>query len=147
MSRSFETQRVRRGARRALMNQGVETALEFSPCRSLRTDLFGFGEDGSIWIVEVKSGLEDFRTDQKWTGYKEWCDFFLFAVGPAFPLDLLPDDVGVLRADDYDGAIIRPPAAHKLAPARRKALTLRFARHCAARLRRLDDPDSVTPGL
>jgi hypothetical protein len=88
----------------------------------------------------VKSGIEDFRADRKWEGYLDWCDRFYFAVGPDFPLDVLPSEAGVIRADAFDAAVWRESAEAQLAPARRRALTLRFARDAAARLRRLEDP-------
>ena len=57
-----------------------------------------------------------------------------------FPTELLPDDTGLIIADAYSAEIIRMGPEDKLAPARRKALTLRFARHAAQRLQILRDP-------
>ncbi|NOZ33351.1 MAG: MmcB family DNA repair protein, partial [Alphaproteobacteria bacterium] len=44
-----------------------------------RADIVGVGPGGEIWIVEIKSSLEDFRIDRKWPEYKEFCDRFYFA--------------------------------------------------------------------
>ena len=41
---------------------------------------------------------------------------------------------GLIVADRYEAAVIREAALRKLAPARRKAETLRFARRAARRL-------------
>jgi len=91
------------------------------------------GPKGQIFIVEVKSGLEDFRTDQKWHEYQPYCDAFAFAVAPEFPREVLPDEPGLIVADAFGGAVLREAAAAPLAGARRKALTLAFARLAALR--------------
>ncbi|MFL6747796.1 MAG: MmcB family DNA repair protein, partial [Sphingomicrobium sp.] len=46
----------------------------------------------------------------------------------------------LLVADRYDAAVMREPASRSLAPARRKAETLRFARRAARRLSAQIDP-------
>ena len=40
-------------------------------------------DTGSIWIIEIKSSIEDFRCDGKWPEYAGYCDQFYFAVGLA----------------------------------------------------------------
>jgi len=45
-----------------------------------------------------------------------------------------PDCSGLIVADRYDAAVVREAPLRKLAPARRKAETLRFARRAARRL-------------
>ena len=42
-----------------------------------------------IAIAEVKSGLDDFRTDRKWGEYMPYCDAFFFAVAPEFPRQIV----------------------------------------------------------
>lgn len=96
--------------------------------------------DGAIWIVEIKSCLEDFRTDRKWPEYRDFADRLFFAVLPAFPLDILPDETGLIVADRYGGEILRQAPEHRLPAPRRKAMTLRLARASAARLSLLLDP-------
>jgi hypothetical protein len=91
------------------------------------------GRKGEILIVEVKSSLEDFRTDQKWGEYRPYCDAFAFAVAPEFPRDILPEEPGLIVADNFGGAMLRDPVFTPLAGARRKALTLAFARLAAMR--------------
>jgi len=49
--------------------------------------------------------------------------------------------VGIMVADRYGAAIVAPSPEFRMAPARRKALTLRFARAAAGRLMRLDGPE------
>ena len=98
-----------------------------------RADLMALGPKGEIVIVEVKSGLEDFRTDRKWPEYLPYCDAFYFAVGPHFPQDILPPEPGMIVADGFGGAVTREAPNTPLAGARRKALTLAFARLAAMR--------------
>ena len=95
-----------------------------------------------MWCVEVKSSRTDFQTDRKWHEYLEWCDRFYFAVPPDFPEEILPTDHGLIRTDEYDAEIFRHGPEASLAAARRKALTLRFARLAADRLNRTAVPTS-----
>jgi hypothetical protein len=92
--------------------------------------------------VEIKSSLEDFRSDLKWPEYREFCDRLFFAVAPSFPREVLPEDAGLIVADRYGGEILRPGPEHRLAGARRKAMTLRLVRTAALRLQGVIDPDS-----
>ncbi|MEL6318141.1 MAG: MmcB family DNA repair protein [Pseudomonadota bacterium] len=138
-----EAARLVRGVRRWLAEQDVESVTEFPPSRALRADVAALGPRGEIWIIEVKSGPADFRADAKWSGYRAWCDRFFFAVGAAFPADLIPEDVGLIRADAYGAALARAAPETPLAPARRRALTQRLARAAMRRLRRIDDPGAA----
>ena len=54
-------------------------------------------------------------------------------MAPEFPLDLLPTGCGVIVADGFGGMVRTEAAEAPLAPARRKALTLQFARLAAWR--------------
>jgi hypothetical protein len=98
-----------------------------------RADLMALSARGELTIVEVKSSLEDFRTDGKWPEYAPFCDRFYFAVAPEFPRHVLPQEPGLIVADAFGGAVLNEPPAFPLAPARRKALTLSFARLAAWR--------------
>ena len=102
-----------------------------------RVDVMGINDKGHILIAEVKSGAADFRSDGKWSEYLDFCDGFFFAVDETFPTDLLPQDQGLIIADDFHGEIIRPAFEIKLNAARRKNVTLRFARQSALRLSQL----------
>ena len=68
-----------------------------------------------------------------------FCDRFYFAVMADFPQDLIPEDVGLIVADGFGGAVIREAPVAKLAGARRKAVTLKFARLAACRLQMMND--------
>ena len=113
---------------------------EFTLKNGRRADVMAIGPAGDLIIVEVKSSLDDYRTDRKWPEYLEFCERFFFAVDPSFPLDVIPESMGLLVADGYDAVERRPSPAKPLAPARRKAITLKFARLAAQRLHSLNDP-------
>lgn len=122
-----------RGTARLLMDLGVAAIPEFTlPC-GRRADLAGLGPKGEMVIVEIKSGVADFRADLKWPEYFGWCDRFFFAVSERFPAELLPGEAGLIIADGFGGAVVRDCPVRALAPARRKALTLKFARNAAER--------------
>ncbi|MEM6760180.1 MAG: MmcB family DNA repair protein [Pseudomonadota bacterium] len=129
-----------RGVARHLASLGWVTVEELVPARGLRVDVMALGRKGEIWVVECKSSRADFMTDQKWQGYLDWCDRFFWAVDAAFPVDLLPEDTGLILADAYDAEIVRMAPEAKLAPARRKAVIQTFATHAARRLQALRDP-------
>lgn len=132
---------ITRGVARLLVDLGVAPVTEFRLPTGRRNDVMGIGRNGRFWAVEVKSSREDFLSDNKWPDYLEWADFFLFAVATDFELDLLPPEEGLILADRYHAEIIRPALERPLPPARRRSLTLSFARTAAMRTQILLDPD------
>ncbi len=120
--------------------RGFASLTEFSTRERLRMDVCALGPKGEIWCVEVKSSRADFLADRKWEGYLGWCDRFFFAVPESFPDEILPPEHGLIRADAYGADILRLGPEAKLAPARRKAMTLAFARNAAQRLQALSAP-------
>lgn len=131
-----DAQALMRGAARLLWQMGYSSIPEFTLPDGRRADIAAIGRKGEITIVEVKSGIADFRADQKWTDYTGYCDAIFFAVSQRFPHDLIPQEAGLIIADGFGGAIVRDSPVFKLAPARRKAITLRYARTAADRLMR-----------
>jgi hypothetical protein len=129
-----------RGAIRLLEAMGHGVLTEFPLKSGRRADILSLSGTGEIWIVEVKSGIQDFRSDNKWQGYLAWCDRFFFAAGPDFPIEILPGTTGLLVADSYEAVLVRESAVTPLAGATRKALTLRFAHLAARRLSGLARP-------
>lgn len=124
-----------RGTERLLVDMGLNSIREFSLSNGRRVDVAALGKDGRIAFVEVKSSLADFRSDDKWHTYLEYCDTFYFAVAPDFPQDVLPGRHGLIIADRYGAEILRPDSEEKtIKAARRKAVTLKFARAAAGRL-------------
>jgi hypothetical protein len=136
-------QRLARGVCRALRSLDFVVVEELVPAPGLRVDVMALGPKGEVWIVECKSGRADYVTDRKWQGYLEWCDRFFWAVDADFPADLLPQGSGLIIADAYDAEILSMGPDTPLAPARRKVMVQKFARHAAARLQALRDPTAV----
>lgn len=130
-----------------LATHGLRCIPELTLANWRRTDLIGIGEKGEIWIIEIKSSLEDFRTDQKWPEYRDYCDRLFFAVAPDFPRAVLPPDTGLIIADRYGGEIVREAPEHKLPGVRRKAVMLLFSRVAAGRLMTLADPERALEAL
>jgi hypothetical protein len=133
VSRPETTEAVTRGAAKLLVALGYAPVAEVGLPNGRRADLMALGPKGEIVIVEVKSSLEDFRCDQKWGEYGPYCDAFYFAVAPEFPRDILPTGCGLIIADGFGGAVVEEAQSEPLAGARRKALTLAFARLAAMR--------------
>jgi hypothetical protein len=136
-------QLLARGVCRHLRGHDFVTLEEFTPERGKRLDVMALGPRGEIWVIECKSSRADFTSDAKWEGYLEWGDRYFWAVDEAFPTELLPEDTGLIIADAYDAEILRMAPEVKLLPARRKAVTQRFARHAALRLQALRDPGLI----
>jgi hypothetical protein len=128
-----------------LAQRGYVSLAEVPLANGRRADLFAVGRDGALLIIEVKSSVADFRSDRKWPDYREFCDRLAFAVSTEFPRDLIPADCGLIVADPFGAMILRDGAEHPLAPARRRALMLRFGRMAAGRLTRLTDPAALDP--
>ncbi len=130
---------IARGTLRLLASLGYYGVTEMTLANHRRADIAAVSATGTIWIVEIKSSVADFRSDAKWRDYMPFCDRFSFAVGSDFPGDLIPADTGLIVADAFLGAVVREAPDAPLAAARRKAVTLRFARLAAMRLSGLTD--------
>lgn len=129
---------IARGVKRMFGERAWTCVTELTLANRRRADVCALGPRGEIAIVEIKSSVADFRSDQKWPEYQPYCDLFYFAVGHDFPKDLIPDEAGLIVADAFGGAILRTPGETLLKAARRKAMTLRFAHVAAGRLMSLD---------
>ena len=123
-----------RGVTRMLIQHGLAPTLEVPLANGRRADVMALTQKGEIWIVETKSCLADYACDEKWPDYLDYCDRFFFGVTEAFPRQLIPEEAGLIVADGFGGAILRESPVRPLAGARRKAVTLNFARLAAHRL-------------
>lgn len=133
-------QLLARGVCRHLATHDFVSVEELVPAGGLRVDVMALGPRSEVWVIECKSSPTDFRTDGKWQGYLDWCDRYFWAVDEAFPTELLPPETGLIIADAYDAEIVRMAPETRLAPARRKVVVRKFARHAASRLQALRDP-------
>lgn len=136
-------QLLARGVSRHLRSHDFVSVEELVPTSGLRVDVMGLGPKGEVWVIECKSSRADFQSDHKWEGYLEWCDRFFWAVDTDFPTELLPDGTGLIIADAYDAEIVRMSPETRLAPARRKVMIQKFARHAAIRAQTARDPGMI----
>ncbi|MCM2396597.1 MmcB family DNA repair protein [Rhizobium daejeonense] len=125
---------VRRGVQVLLNEMRLALLPEMSLANGRRADLVGLTDKGEIWIIEIKSSIEDFRVDRKWPEYRSYCDRLFFATHGEVPLDIFPEDCGLLVSDGYGAHLLREAPEHRLPPATRKAVTLNFSRTAAQRL-------------
>ncbi|RYC04831.1 MmcB family DNA repair protein [Ciceribacter ferrooxidans] len=125
---------VRRGVQVLLSDMRQAVLPELSLSSGRRADLVSLSEKGELWIIEIKSSIEDFRVDRKWPDYRAHCDRLFFATHGEVPLDIFPEDCGLLLSDGYGAHIVRDAPEHRLAPATRKAMMLNFSRTAAQRL-------------
>jgi hypothetical protein len=134
---------VCRGTCRLMRQAGYSVLLEMPLPDGRRADVFAVARSGELVIVETKSSIEDWRVDQKWPDYLDWCDQLYVAVPVDFPQALIPAEIGLIVADGYGGEILRHPAKRAVAAARRKSLLIDCARLASERLSHLEDPDFV----
>ena len=127
-----------------LIQQGFSPILEFTLANGRRLDIAALGADGTLLGVEIKVALADLRGDMKWPEYLEFCEHFYFAIPPDFPDEHVPPNTGLIVADRYGGAIVRPAVPAPVHASRRKAVTLRFAKVAAERLSGLLDLAGTT---
>ena len=131
---------MQRGVCRLLKAHGFATVTELPLANGRRADVMAISARGEIWVVEIKSCLADLKADGKWPEYEGYCDRLYFAVPHDMPLDVMPVSPGLIIADQWDAEIVRECPGAVLPAARRKAVTLRFARAAARRLHILHDP-------
>lgn len=125
---------VARGVGRTLIEHGFSVLTEFPLISGRRVDVIGLGRDGEFTVVEIKTSVADFRSDGKWPDYLDFCDRFYFAVPEDFPLDILPDEEGLMVADGFAAAVVREAPVRRMNGNRRGSQTRKFARTAGLRL-------------
>src|SRR6201989_2727162 len=118
---------VARGTARLLRSLGFACVSELPLPSGRRADLVALNEKGEIWIVEIKSSVEDLRADQKWPEYRAHCDRLFFAFLQDLPREIFPEETGLIIADAYGAHLERPAPEHRLPAPTRKSMTVRFA--------------------
>jgi len=131
---------IARGTSRLLRSLGFSCISELPLPSGRRADLVALNERGEIWIVEIKSSVEDFRADHKWEDYRAHCDRLFFAFTLDLSCDLFPKDTGLIVADAYGAHLFCEAPEHRLPAPTRKLMTVRFALAAAQRISRLIDP-------
>jgi hypothetical protein len=135
---------IARGTIRLLHALGYAPLSELTLPSGRRADLVGLSAGGEVWIVEIKSCVKDYRADHKWMEYRAHCDRLFFAAGADTPSEIFPADAGLIVSDAFGGAIVREAPSHPLHAARRKTMTLAFARAAALRLFAMSDAREIT---
>ncbi len=130
-----------RGITRMFTAMNCSTIWEMTLANGRRADVAVLHPNNHITLVEIKTSLADFKADNKWPEYLDFCDRLFFAVPEDFDLSLLPEEAGIIIADRYGAEIVREAPEERLNAARRKAVTLRFAHLAASRLQRVIDPE------
>ncbi len=128
---------IQRGVARLLSMHNMALLPEFTLASGRRADVIGISPEGLLWIIEIKSSPADFLADSKWHEYRDYCDRFSFAIPSDMDAGLIPTDAGLIVADMWGAEILRSASEHPLHAARRKAVTLSFARAAAWRLQAL----------
>jgi hypothetical protein len=131
---------VARGTARLLHAHGFSVVSELPLPSGRRADLVALDGAGTVWIVEIKSSIADFRADQKWPDYRAHCDRLFFATSLEVPCEIFPPDCGLIVADAFGAEFKCEAPPHKLPAATRKAMMLLFAHAAALRLQSLIDP-------
>jgi hypothetical protein len=131
---------VARGTKRLLHQFGFSAVSELPLPSGRRADLVALNNVSEIWIVEIKSSVEDFRADQKWMDYRLHCDRLFFATTMDVPCEIFPKDTGLIVADAFGAQIVCEAPEHRLHASTRKSMMLSFARCAALRLQSLADP-------
>src|ERR1700748_837120 len=131
---------IARGTARLLRSLGFSCISELPLPSGRRADLVALNERGEIWIVEIKSSIEDLRADQKWHEYRAHCDRLFFAFTQDMPCEIFPEQTGLIVADAYGAHMHCEAPEHRLPAPTRKQMTVRFAMAAALRINRLVDP-------
>lgn len=134
---------IRRGVCRRLRSEGFALIAELTLPSGRRADLIAVGPTGEVLIIEIKSSVEDFRSDGKWPDYLDHADRFYFATAPSVPQEIFPAGTGLMVADAYGAEIIREAPVDRIHAGVRKSLLIRIARAGALRLHDLEDPGAA----
>lgn len=137
---------VARGTARWLRSMGFSCVSELPLPSGRRADLVALNAHGEVWIVEIKSSVEDLRADQKWQDYRAHCDRLFFAFTRDLPCEIFPEETGLIVADAYGAHLHCDAPEHRLPAPTRKVMMLRFAMAAAQRLNRLADPQGHAEG-
>src|SRR3954468_11339649 len=131
---------VARGTKRLLHQFGFSAVSELALPSGRRADLVALNNASEIWIIEIKSSIEDFRADGKWMDYRVHCDRLFFATTMEVPCEIFPQDTGLIVADAFGAEMKCQAPEHRLPAATRKSMLLRFGQTAALRLQALGDP-------
>lgn len=130
---------IARGVSRLMSQMDYSPVTELTLNTGRRIDVAGINKKGEILFIEIKSGVADYQSDQKWQEYLDYCDRFFFAVNADFPNELIPESTGLIIADRYGAQIMRDVPKAPAHASRRRTVLIRYGRTSAQRLRSLMD--------
>lgn len=131
---------VARGTARWLGSIGFSCISELPLPSGRRADLVALNGRGDLWIIEIKSSVEDLRADNKWHEYRTHCDRLFFAFPQDLPCEIFPAETGLIVADAYGAHLHCEAPEHRLPAPTRKLMMVRFGMAAAQRINRLIDP-------
>ncbi len=135
-----------RGLTRHLFQRGWMALPEVSLPNGRRADLMALSRTGLISIIEIKSSIEDFRSDLKWREYRPFCDRFYFATHAEVPAGIFPEEAGLFLADGFDAEMVREcPEEGRLAAPTRKSLIIQLGWLAGQRWLAAHDPEAFRP--
>src|SRR5258708_32207625 len=117
---------VGRGTARLLRSLGFSCISELPLPSGRRADLVALNERGEIWIVEIKSSVEDLRADHKWEDYRMHCDRLFFAFTQDLPCEIFPPDTALIVAEACGAHRHRQAPEHRLKGPARQPLPRRL---------------------
>lgn len=80
--------------------------VELSP--HLRCDILCITYEEQVIIIELKTCKQDFKSDNKWQKYMDYCDYFyFFSPRDIVPIDEIDNKVGLLYLDGNNVITIR----------------------------------------
>ena len=135
----LEASDIKRGICRHMRNLNYSVLVEFRLKSKRRVDVMGLNRNGKFAIVEIKSSVNDFRSDKKWRDYRPFADQLYFAVANGFPIEILPKDCGIVIADAYHACILKEAPIVSMNGMRKKNQHILFARTAANRLHNIID--------
>src|SRR5262245_52365455 len=104
---------------RPLRSLGFAAVAQHPPPSARRADLGALNARGEVWIVEIKSSVEDLRADQKSPEYRAHCDRLFFAFTADLPCEIFPAGTGLIVADAYGAHMHCEAPEHRLPAATR----------------------------
>lgn len=142
MITASKTKILTRGVCRLLEDLGFGVLTEVKLANGRRVDVIAINQNGEFIIVEIKSGLTDYRADHKWQQYLPFCERFYFAVPIGFPTEMIPKDCGIIVADNFNAVIKREGIFQKINPTRKRIQLIKFGHTASKRLNKSDREDN-----
>ena len=137
-NRRETTKELTRGVCRLFENLGFATLKEFKLPNRRRVDVIAMNPNGNFSIIEVKSSVGDYKTDNKWLEYLPYCQRFYFAVPYNFPTKIIPRECGIIVADAFEATIRKESFHSKINSTRHRHQLIRLGYVAGSRINQND---------